>query len=140
MLLLSIRLPELLLGLADPSDISPFVGRPPTAGPMLLFVIVFPLFAPPIEVLMRIVPPAVPTAVVEEPTIAQFVIVLFCAPLIRRIVLVPATAELFVFEKLSAFEPSMVTLSAPLRSINGLPSGIAPEMMCTTLGAISTDM
>ena len=66
MLLLVMMLPVLLSGLADPSDITHFVGRFAPAGPRLLFEIVLPLLAPPVEVLNRIFPPAVAVLVVDE--------------------------------------------------------------------------
>ena len=54
----------------------------------------------------------------------------------------PAVAETVVLEMVSElppeFKPSMVTLSAPLRSINGLPATIAPEIVLTPVGVIST--
>ena len=142
MLLLSIRLPELLFGLADPSDITPFVGRLAPAGPIALFEIVLLLFAPPVEVLIKMLPPAVVVLDVDEPSTVHTAMVLFCAPLIRRIVLVPAVAETVVLEMVSKpkLKPLMVTLSAPLRSINGLPATIAPEIACAPLGTISTDV
>ena len=132
MLLLSMRLPVLLFGLADPSDITPLVGRLAPAGPIALFEIALSLFAPPVEVLIRMLPPAVVVLDVDEPSTVHLVMVLFCAPLMSRIVLVPAVAETVVFEIVSELppelKPSMVTLSAPLRSINGLPATIAPEI------------
>ena len=91
---------------------------------------------------IRIVPVSALTAPVEEPRTEQFVIVLFDAPLINRIVLVPTFAETVVLEivreLLPQFKPSMVTLSAPLRSINGLPATIAPEIVLTPVGVIKT--
>ena len=130
-LLLSIRLPVLWFGLADPSDITPLVGRLAPAGPIALVEIALLLFVPPVEVLIRMLPPAVVVLAVDEPSTVHLVMVLFCAPLMRRIVLVPAVAEAVVFEIVSELppelKPSMVTLSAPLRSINGLPATIAPE-------------
>ena len=68
MLLLSMRLPVLLFGLADPSDITPLVGRLAPAGPIALFEIVLLLFAPPVEVLIRMLPPAVVVLAVDEPS------------------------------------------------------------------------
>ena len=58
MLLLSMMLPVLLFGLADPSDITHLVGRFAPAGPMLLLEMMLALFAPPVEVLIRMSPPA----------------------------------------------------------------------------------
>src|SRR5262245_59991601 len=77
MLLLSRMLLVLLFGLADPSDMKPFVGRLTPAGPMLLLVMKLPLLTPPVDVLLRMVPPAVATAVVDEPSTVQFVIISF---------------------------------------------------------------
>ena len=98
-------LPVLLLGLADPSDMTHLVGKFAPAGPRLLLEIVLPLLAPPVDVLMRIFPVAVVVEPVEEPNTKQFAIVSFCAPLIRRIVLVPAVAETVVLEMVSALPP-----------------------------------
>src|SRR6476646_5331169 len=113
MLLLSMTLSVLLFGLSDPSDITPLVGRLAPAGPMLLLVMKLPLFAPPVEVLIRMLPPAVVTADVDEPSTVQFVIISFCAPLMRRMVLVPTVAETVVLESVSefplTFSPLMVT-------------------------------
>jgi hypothetical protein len=92
---------------------------------------VLPLFAPPVDGLIRMLPPAMVVLDVEEPRTVQFVIISFCAPLMRRIVLVPAVAETVVFEIVSELPPLLspliVTLSAPFKSINGLPATIAPE-------------
>ena len=112
------------------------------AGPIALFEIALLLFAPPVEVLIRILPPAVVVLAVDEPNTAHLVMVLFCAPLMSRIVLVLAVAEAVVFEIVSELppelKPSMVTLSAPLRSINGLPATIAPEIILAPVGVIKT--
>jgi hypothetical protein len=108
----------------------PFVGRLAPAGPIELFETVLPVLAPPVEVLNRMVPVATPTAPVDEPSTVQFVTVSLVAPLMKRIVLVPAVAEAVVFEIVSelplAFKPLMLTLSAPARSISGLPATVAP--------------
>ena len=117
---------------------TPLVGRLAPAGPMLLFEMVLPLLAPPVDVLIRMLPPAVATAPVDEPSTEQFVTVLFVAPLMKRIVLVPAVAETVVLEIVNEFPPEfkplIVTLSAPFRSINGLPAVIAPEIALTPGG------
>ena len=89
MLLLSMMLPLLLFGLADPSDITPLVGRLAPAGPMSLFEMVLPLLAPPRRCADQDVPLAAAMAPVDEPSTEQFVTVLLVAPLIKRIVLVP---------------------------------------------------
>ena len=119
MLLLSMMLPVLLFGLADPSDMKPLLGRLAPAGPMSLFEMVLPLLAPPVDVLIRMLPLAVVTRRVDEPSTVQFVIILLCAPLMRRIVLVPAVADVLAFEIVSElpaeFRPLIVTLSAPCK-------------------------
>src|SRR3982751_170890 len=113
-LLLVMILPVLLFGLADPSDITPFVGKLGPAGPMLLFEIVLPLLAPPVEVLKRMLPPAVDVEDVDEPKTVQFVTVSFCVPLMNRIVLVPAVAEAVVFEIVSELPPLLSPLMVTL--------------------------
>ena len=74
----------------------------------------------------------------------QFVIISFCAPLMRRIVLVPAVAETVVFESVSelppAFSPLMLTFLAPFKLISGLPAAIAPATVRAPLGSIATDV
>src|SRR6266481_2283126 len=124
MLLLSIRLPVLLLGLADPRPMTPLVGKLEPAGPMLFFEMVLLLLPPAtVEVLKSTLPPAVVVDAVDDPRIEQFVTLSFVAPPISRTVLVPAVAETVVLESVSEappeFTPSMDTLSAPFRSING---------------------
>src|SRR5438093_13785357 len=76
MMLLSMTLRVLLFGLADPSDMTPLVGRLAPAGPMLLFEMVLPVLAPPVEVLIRIVPVATVEIPVDERSTEQFVTVL----------------------------------------------------------------
>ena len=70
----------------------------------------------------NIVPPFVPAAIVDEPNIEQFVIVLLVAPPINLIVDVPETADVLKFEIVKEFPPLFnplkVTLSAPEKSIN----------------------
>ena len=73
-LLLSMMLPVLLFGLADPSDITPLVGRLAPAGPMSLFEMVLPLLAPPVDVLISTLPPATVVLAVDEPRTEQLVI------------------------------------------------------------------
>src|SRR5437763_16690888 len=143
-LLLSMTLFVLLFGLVDPSDITPLVGRLTPAGPMLLLEIILPLLAPPVDVLIKILPPAIVVLAVDEPSTVQFVIVSFCAPLMRRIVLVLAVAEAVVFESVSelppAFSPLMLTFFAPFKLISGLPAVIAPLTVRAPLGSIATDV
>src|SRR6476619_2226497 len=95
-----------LLFVVVPSPVMALIGRFAPAGPMLLAEIVlllFPtMFVPDAgDVLKRMVPPAEPTVTVDEPWMLQCVTVSFCAPLIKRIVLVPAVAETVVFEIVS---------------------------------------
>ena len=89
-------------------------------------------------------PPAVVVADVDDPSTVQFVITLFCAPLMRRIVLVPAVAEAVVFESVSelppTFSPLMLTFFAPFKLISGLPAVIAPVTVRAPLGSIATDV
>ncbi len=75
------------------------------------------------------VPPFVPTAIVLEPNILQFVMILDVASAMKRMVLVKVIAETVVFEIVKlfppVFNPLIVTLSAPLRSIIGDPAVVA---------------
>src|SRR5690349_5849377 len=102
---------------------------------MLLFEIVLlslPFAVVP-SVLKKMLPPLVTTDALNEPRIVALVMVLLVAPLIKRMVLVPVVGDAVVFEIVNelppVFKPSTVTLSAPLKSINGLPAAIAPEMV-----------
>lgn len=110
-------------------------GRFGPAGPMLLFEMVLlslPLGVTP-SVLKKILPPFVATDVPFEPRIVELLIVLLVAPPIKRIVLVPEVPGDVVFEIVRlfppVFKPLIVTLSAPLRSIIGLPAVVAPEIV-----------
>jgi hypothetical protein len=129
-LLLSIRLPELGLA-AVPKPITALVGRLAPAGPRSQNETVLLLFPAPEVVLKRMFPPAVATAAVDDPSTEHLVTTLFCAPLMKRMVLAPAVAEAVVLETVSELPPvpipSMATLVAPFKSINGLPAAIAPE-------------
>jgi hypothetical protein len=59
-------------------------------------------------------------------------------------VLVPVVADTVVFSMIIelplAFKPSIVTLSAPLRSISGLPAAIAPLTVTAPIGVIVSDV
>ena len=76
------------------------------------------------------VPPLVASGIVAEPKTVQLVITLLVAPLINRMVLVSAVALVLVFEMVNVFppvfNPLMVTLSAPFKSISGNPAVAAP--------------
>ena len=137
-LLLSMTLPVLLFGLADPSDMTPLVG---SVGAGRTDVVIRNGVAA-IGSGRRCADQNVAARdcllVVDEPRIEQLVMRLFCAPAIKRIVLVPAVAATVVFEIVSElpplFKPSMVTLSAPFRSINGKPAVAAPETFALRSG------
>src|SRR6187399_864440 len=105
MLLPLIMSPVLLFGLAEPRAITPLVGRSLPAGPMLLVMMTLLLLPPAALVLKRTLPVATPTAPVEAPRMVQFFTMLFAAPLMKRIVLVPAVGETVVFVSVS--EPPM---------------------------------
>ena len=78
-------------------------------------------------------PPLVATVAEKEPWTEAFVMTLLVAPLMNRIVEVPDVGEAVVFAMVSesppALTPSIVTLSAPLKSIRGLPAVVPPEMV-----------
>jgi hypothetical protein len=113
-----------------PLPIIAFEGRFAPAGPILELETVLLSFPVVVPVLKRIVPAAVANVEVDEPSTVAFVTVLFEASAIKRIVLEPAVVPMVVLEIVSefppVFNPLIVTLSAPLRLINGLPAAIAP--------------
>ena len=123
-----------------PNPITHLVGKLAPAGPMLQKETVLELLpiVPLATVEKRTFPPAVVFDDVDEPRIVQFVTRLFCAALIKRIVLVLAVADAVVFEIVSElpplFKPLIVTLVAPFKSINGLPAVVAPETVLTPVG------
>ncbi|MFN9111179.1 MAG: hypothetical protein ACK5XN_14050, partial [Bacteroidota bacterium] len=89
-------------------------GKLPPAGPMSQFEIVLLSFpVNPDKAPNQILPPAVPTALVLEPKIEQFVIVLFVASVWNKIVHVFINAETVVLEMVKLFplvlRPSTVT-------------------------------
>jgi hypothetical protein len=132
MLLLLIRLP--VFGLAAvPRPMTALVGRLVPTGPRLQNETVLLLLPTPVVVLKKTFPPAIPVAEFEEPRTVHLVTMSFCAPLIKRMVLVLAVADAVVLERVSALppvpSPSIVTLVAPLKSISGLPAAIAPEIV-----------
>src|SRR5689334_19199729 len=99
MLLLSITSPVLMVLalVVVPTPEMHLIGRLAPAGPMLFPVItllLFPTMVVPTagDVLNRMFPPAVPNGTVADPEMVQFRTVLFWAPLMKRIVLVPAVA------------------------------------------------
>lgn len=122
----------------EPFPKIPFVGKFAPAGPILLFEIVLLSlpFAVTASVLKKMFPPFVATERPNEPKILELVIVLLVAPPIKRIVLVPEVPGEVVLEMVNelppVFKPSIVTLSAPLKSIIGLPLAVAPEIVRAT--------
>src|SRR4030095_12277054 len=131
MLLLSIRLPVLGAPVV-PRPVITLVGRVPAAARLQNETVLL-LFPAPVLVWNRIFPPPDPAAGLAEPRTVHLVIVLFCAPFLSRIVLVPPGFATVVFENVSASPPvlipSRVTLVAPFRSTNAEPADIAPEMV-----------
>src|SRR5437773_3437789 len=87
MSLLSIRLRVFGVPVV-PRAMIPLLGGLAPAGPMALFEIVLLLFPAPVDILNRILPVAKLAAAVDEPSTEQFVTMLFCAALTKRIVLV----------------------------------------------------
>ncbi len=75
-----------------------------------------------------------------EPDIVQLVMVLLLASAINLMVEVPAVADAVVLEMVNelppVFNPSMVTLSAPFKLINGLPAVVAPVMVLAPFGVM----
>ena len=84
-LLAVMTLRVLLFGLTDPRDNTHFVGRLAPAGPRLLLEMMLPVLAPPVEVLIKMLPPAVVVEPIDEPEIVHPVMVLLEAPLMGRI-------------------------------------------------------
>src|SRR5437762_9411692 len=115
-------------------------GRLVPAGPMLLLEIVmlsFPVVAPAPTIM---VPATVANVEAEDPRIVQLVTVLLVASAMKRIVPLPAVVPAVVFEIVSelpvVLSPLIVTLSAPLRSISGLPAVVAPVTVRAPAGVI----
>src|SRR6185295_390608 len=137
MLLLLMMMPLLPIAavVIEPLPRIALLGRFAPAGPMLLFEMVLlslPL-AVTASVLKKMVPPLVATDDELDPWRLELVIVLLVAPPMNRIVAVPEVADAVVLAMVSelppVLRPSMVTLSAPLRSISGDPAAIAPEIV-----------
>src|ERR1700680_2471974 len=115
----------------------PLVGKLPPACVIVLLSIVLLRFPVVVPVLKTIVPSVV---LVVDPAIVQFLIVLFDASRMNRIVLVPAVPDTVVLtiesEFPPVFRPSIVTFFAPLKLISGLPAAIAPEIDRAPLGVM----
>src|SRR5215813_2414019 len=118
------------------------IGRLLPAGPMLFPEIVLLLLPVVVVVLKRMAPPAVPRITVDDPLIVEFLTKLLVAPLIKRMVLVPAVAPVFEFEIVNefppAFKPSIVTKSEPFRSISG--AARLPETLLAPVGDITIEV
>ena len=113
---------------AVPPKLIALVGSPENAGPISqdwIMLLSFPVLVKPPP--NKIVPPLEPRDVVDEPNIVHLVIRLLTASAIKRIVLVFEFEDMVVFKSIRELSPSMVTLSAPFKSINGRPGVIAPE-------------
>ena len=122
----------------EPLPKIPFVGRLAPEGPIShseMMLLSLPL-AVTASVLKNIFAPLVATDPENAPLTEHLVIVLPVAPPIKRIVDVPVVADAVVFSTISelppVFKPSTVTLSAPLKSINGKPAVAAPEIVLPT--------
>jgi len=109
-----------------------FVGKLVPAGPILQYEIVLLSLPVVVPVLKKIFPPLVASVIVADPKIEQFVIVLPVASATNLIVEVPEVAAVLKLEMINefppVFKPLMVTLSAPLKLINGAPPTV-PEMV-----------
>jgi hypothetical protein len=117
-------------------------GKIAPAGPILLFETVLLLFPTLVVVPKNTVPPAWVTTTVDDPKIVEFVIVLFWAPFMKRIVLVPEMLLTLVLEIVKVFpaefNPLIVTLSAPFRSIRG--AARSPEIVRDPVGVREIDV
>lgn len=147
-LLLSITIPlfPMAVVVVEPLPRIALLGRFAPAGPILQFEMVLlslPLAVLP-SVLKKTVAPFVATELAHDPCRLQFVIVLFVAPPMNRIVLVPEVADAVVFEIVSelppVFRPLMVTLSAPLRLISGLPAVVEPVTVRAPTGVMVNEV
>ena len=131
MLLLLMVLPLLLLPKV-PKAYTAFSGLPLAALVMsLLSMVLLSLPANTVVLLKKKIPAA---ALVEDPLIVQYFMVLELASLMNRMVDVPAVDRALVLVIVRLFvlpvaftRPSMVTLSAPFRSMSGAAS--SPEML-----------
>src|SRR6059058_1080930 len=88
-----------------PLAIIAFDGRFAPAGPILLLEIVLLSLPVVVPVLKMIVPATVANVDVDEPSIEQFVTVLFVASAIKRIVPLPAVVPIVVLESVSELPP-----------------------------------
>ena len=121
----------LLFSMADvPSEKTALMGRFASAALVILLLsIKLPSLPVDVPVLKKMIPlPVVGLfETISEPFIVQYLTVLLLASLINRIVEVPAVAEVLVLVMTRSFVlpvaftlPSMVTLSAPFKSIKGV--------------------
>ena len=135
MLLLAITIPLFRPArFVVPSAKIAFVGKLVPAGPILqkeMVLLSLPFAVVP-SLAKKMVPPALSTAIVADPWMLHRVIVLLVAPSSNRIVLVLLLLAVLTFAMVSEFppvlRPSIVTLSAPTKSISGAPLRL-PEMV-----------
>lgn len=112
------------------------VTTAPVVGPEMMLLLMMLLSLPvEVPVLKKMTPEATE---VPAPRIAQLVTVFDDASPRKRIVLEVVPGEKFVMVKVFplAFRPSIVTLSAPFRSISGLPPAIVPLILRAPDGVI----
>ena len=121
-----------------PNEKIALIGRLASAAlVILLSSIVFPLFPDVSVVVLKFRMP--PVASVVEPLIVQYFTTLDVASLMKRMVEVPAVDAVLLLVIIRSFVlpvaftlPSMVTLSAPFRSIRGearLPFIVSPVVV-----------
>ena len=84
----------------------PLLGRLAPAGPMSLFEMVLPLFVPPVDVLIRIFPPAAALLQVDEPSTVAICNRIALAPLIRRTCSCPQSPKCSALEIVMYFQPN----------------------------------
>ena len=114
---------------AEPNENMAFKGRLASTSAVMLLLLMLLLSLPPAEAVEKKMIPA--EASVLEPSIRQNCTVLEQASLMKRIVEVPAVAEVLVLviikltvEPVALTLPSMFTLSAPFKSITGAPASV----------------
>ena len=115
-----------------PNAYTTFKGLLASAAQVISLLVIMLLSLPVVVAVLKNTIPA--EASVDEPFNVQYCTALLVASAIKRMVEVPAVATALVLEMVkllvlpSAFTlPSMVTLSAPLRLINGVAK--APDML-----------
>src|SRR5665213_56318 len=122
MLLLLIVMPLLSIAIELPFESIALEGKFLPAGIIVLFEITLPSLPVVVPVENCIVPVLV--VPVDEPSMVQFFTTFNVASVLNLIVEVPATLLVLAFEISKEFpfifKPLIITLSAPLRSTNGV--------------------